>query len=361
MTKKLFAILAATATAIVAPALPKITWLSTHHNFGAIAEDDGEVHCSFKGVNTGDDTVVIYSVKPNCGCTTTRNYTAREYEPGDTITIEVDFSPESRMGVFNKKIAVRTNTDPQKTDLTIAGNVIPSLRLLESRYPVDLGGVRLHAVLSAMGEISKGGTGAAYVRGYNATDATVHPQILSKPRYMNAIVEPAVVAPHQSFVIALTYQTARSPKWGLANDTVIFSPDTLSVITHPLEAVITIKESFKKLTPEERENAPKIRFVPDTLHFGTIDGGQTAENTVRIENIGLSPLKIHRVYTTDRELVLPSIDGAVIAPGETLEVQVGIDPNKAEGGVMDATLRIVTNAPDAAIATLRVTAEPQNR
>jgi len=68
----------------------------------------------FRFKNTGQNTVTIKSVQPNCGCTTAE-ITRQVYQAGETGEISVVFTFGDRIGPQKKIIQVETDDAPNKS------------------------------------------------------------------------------------------------------------------------------------------------------------------------------------------------------------------------------------------------------
>lgn len=77
-------------------------------DFGAI-EYNSEVVDSMKLYNSGTDSLIIYSVFTDCGCTVPY-YSRTPMAPGDSSTIAVRFKSRGRApGTFRKSVRIRSN------------------------------------------------------------------------------------------------------------------------------------------------------------------------------------------------------------------------------------------------------------
>ncbi|MFR9166981.1 MAG: DUF1573 domain-containing protein [Dysgonomonas sp.] len=103
---------------------PKAEFETTVHDFGKIAEEIGQVTCTFTFTNTGKTPLIINSVNASCGCTTP-SYTSDPVLPGKKGEIKVAYSATGRVGTFEKGIRVMTNVPDEVYRLTIKGEVLP--------------------------------------------------------------------------------------------------------------------------------------------------------------------------------------------------------------------------------------------
>ncbi len=77
----------------------------------------------YEFTNTGNEKLIISTVKPGCGCTTT-DYTKEPVEPGKKGFIEAVFNSEGQSsGPKIKTINVIANTNPPQSVLMIKGEL----------------------------------------------------------------------------------------------------------------------------------------------------------------------------------------------------------------------------------------------
>ena len=101
---------------------PKIEFSVLEHNYGQV-EKGGDGNCEFTFTNTGNETLILSSVRASCGCTTP-SWTQAPIMPGQTGTIKVKYNTNN-VGQFNKTITVTSNAvDNARVVLKIKGNVI---------------------------------------------------------------------------------------------------------------------------------------------------------------------------------------------------------------------------------------------
>jgi len=113
---------AAAAEIIPTGPLTSIEFAETKHEYGAIEQGEKAAH-TFTFKNTGNEPLVLSNVKPSCGCTTP-SWTKEPIAPGETGSIDVEFDSKGKSGNQTKTVTVTANTEPAKTVLTIAGEVL---------------------------------------------------------------------------------------------------------------------------------------------------------------------------------------------------------------------------------------------
>ena len=78
-------------------------------------------------------------------------------------------------------------------------------------------------------------------------------------------------------------------------------------------------------------SAPAIvAFEPETLEFGELLPQVPASRTVRIRNLSAAPLTLTEAVT-DCPCTSATVPNAAISPGESVEVEVTIDPGERQG------------------------------
>jgi hypothetical protein len=69
--------------------------------------------------NTGQNVLVIKSIKPSCGCTGVILDEKKEYLPGEAGKVKFTFNTEGRAGKNEKTITIETN-DPKTSMKTVS-------------------------------------------------------------------------------------------------------------------------------------------------------------------------------------------------------------------------------------------------
>lgn len=102
-------------------ALGKFKFEKETHDFGIVSEGDMAIY-EFVFKNSGDEPIIMTSVRASCGCTTPF-FTKEPVMPGQEGKIKVQYNSSGRMGVFNKSITITSNAEPATKVLYIKGVV----------------------------------------------------------------------------------------------------------------------------------------------------------------------------------------------------------------------------------------------
>ena len=77
---------------------------------------------AFSFTNTGTTTATITSVKPGCGCTS-YSLDKKSVQPGESGILNVVFSVGDRKGSYHVPIDVKTDVDPDATQLSLIAHI----------------------------------------------------------------------------------------------------------------------------------------------------------------------------------------------------------------------------------------------
>lgn len=332
-------------------------WLEQKHDFGAFDEDLGTVYCDFRLVNASDEPIAIINARANCGCTKPE-YSRAPIAPGDTAVIRVGFDPKGRPGRFVKYINVDLDSNPKRSSLSIQGTVIGASNTLKSRFPVSLGPMKLRSDIISYGNIYKGQTTGQYLECYNASADTLRPVVVSKPDYINVIMEPAEVPPGDRFVLSTVFHGDRVKTWGLVTDSMTIALAKNSPERMKIETVAIIAENFSKLSAKEREEAPVIDTDETAIDLSRLSRSEAPlQRSFTIVNKGKSPLLIRRIYCPD-PAVSVRLKNDKIKPGKSEKVEVTVNPALiGDTELLNARINIIANDPDHPSTMVRVVAE----
>jgi hypothetical protein len=354
-TRIIFTLLTCLGIALSASADADIKWLKVNHNFGAFNESDGPVTCSYQYVNSGDKPLVIVSARATCGCTSPK-YSNKKLAPGDTAEISVTFNPAGRIGRFEKKVYVETNTRDSRSILTLGGVIIGSPETLAQRFPYDFGRLRLSNRIVPLGEVYKGRTKSIFVDLYNSSLDTLRPKAIDMPEYLEADMSPEILPPGQQGTLVLYVRSNKCSQWGLVEGKVTLVDDRINPSdTINLTTVLTVNEDFSKLSEDEFAKSAHASLSSDALDFGTIDttSSELITRTFTIKNTGKNKLAIRRIYT-DTEGVEIYYNPKDIKSGNTSDVTVTVAPNQLQGEMLNSRISVITNDADNPTQSIRI-------
>ena len=95
----------------------------TVHDFGKISIKDGPRKCTFTLTNISDKPMNIFAVLTSCGCTKAV-WTRSEIAPGETGTVEAEYSNDEGPSSFDKTRRVYINDIKKPQVLHMKGEAI---------------------------------------------------------------------------------------------------------------------------------------------------------------------------------------------------------------------------------------------
>lgn len=101
--------------------VPAIEFEKTEHDFGKILQGE-QVSYTFKFKNVGNAPLIISSIEKTCGCTTP-NYSKEPIKPGKNGKITVTYDSKGHKGFQNKRLVVKSNTNPSESIIRIKAQV----------------------------------------------------------------------------------------------------------------------------------------------------------------------------------------------------------------------------------------------
>jgi len=108
---------------------PVITFQEEVVDYGTISQGSEAVRV-FTFTNTGNEPLMITSIKGQCGCTSIGDsWNKQPIPPGGTGTFTVKYDTSIRVGQFEKKIMVYSNAvngNAGIVEVRVKGNVLPA-------------------------------------------------------------------------------------------------------------------------------------------------------------------------------------------------------------------------------------------
>ena len=354
-------LLALTTTGVVAQ--PAITFDEKRHDFGAIEEVDGNVTHDFTFTNTGNEPLIISNVRTSCGCTAPE-YSQEPIAPDSTGIVRITFNPTGRPGKFSKSIYVHTNTNPERTILRIMGEVVRTIKRLDTQYAYRIGDLALKSLHFPLKKIVKGRITTDSIEVANVGRESLMPQIENLPAHITAEFIPAILDRGQSGILKITYNPDAIDDWGYRRDE--FNIEKGSVgITPDTEAqynTITIsgvlQEDFDSYTDEQREKAPILVVGSREANFKVIKGTQKVQRQLYVVNAGFTPLEIHKVRC-ENSAIKAHVKKSKIKPGQSTLLVIEVDPMRARSNTLTNEIYLVSNDPSNSSQAVRITAEFQ--
>jgi hypothetical protein len=346
MNKKIFSIctmifLAALMVMNAQEKKPKASFASENYDFGKINESNGPVSYKFEFTNIGAEPLVLSNVVASCGCTTP-NWPKEPVLPGAKNSITVTYNPQGRPGRFEKSITVTSNADPSTQVLKIMGEVIPKTPTIEDLYPQNIDGLRMKSTQIAFNNIAPAAKGTVTTEVYNSTTAPIKIEFNEIPKFVTIKITPETIQPQGKAMIEATYDAAIKNDWGFVFDRVGVVIDG-KPSANKISVSANIQEDFTQLTPEQKQNAPKLEVDNVNFDFDTIKSGDKVTHDYTVKNSGKSDLIIRKL-SPSCGCTAVNMKSQVIKPGESTTIVAEFN-SAGKSGTQSKTITLISNDP----------------
>ena len=311
------------------PPVPAISVQQTAVDFGTVAFAQ-PVQETITITNTGTASLMITGIQSNVAGLTfdTSMFTL---EPNGSQTVTITF-PSSTEGTFSGNITISSN-DPNSATSTLSVSVtvqprpVPAISVQQTA--VNFGTVAFAQPVQQMITITNTGTASLEITG-----------IESDVPGLTFDTTTFTLEPGGSQRVTVTFPSSTEGTFsGLIT---ILSND-------PERATSTLSVSVIVQPPP----APAISVQQTTVNFGTIEAGQTGEQTITIRNTGTASLEITGIES-DGDVSGLTFDPVMftLAPDSSQTVTITF-PSSVEG-MFSGNITISSNDPDRATQTLSV-------
>ncbi|MFY0654781.1 MAG: DUF1573 domain-containing protein [Cyclobacteriaceae bacterium] len=313
------------------------------HNFGEVKEEDGPITHEFEFTNTGESPIIISNVKASCGCTTP-GWSKEPVMPGEKGFVKAQYNPRNRPGAFKKSLTITSNAANPRSVIYIQGKVIPRIKTVEEELRVKTGALRMKSKTVNMGRITTEKTKNRNVDIYNDSDAaiTFNREVVG-PEFISLSFEPATLEPKQKGVLKIEYDPKFENSLGFQNHSVKFKTNETEDAEKNLNIMATISEYFAPLTPEEKQNAPKLSIDQRIFDFGKMAKNTVKRTEFTLSNGGKSNLNIRKIVT-NCNCVIAEVGSNDIKPGESTALSVEFDTQTRRGNQLKS-VTIYSNDP----------------
>jgi hypothetical protein len=328
------------------------SWEKKAISLGVIKEESGPVRARFIVRNTGDAPLQLYAAVASCGCTTP-TWTQQPIAVGDSGFVDAEYNPLGRPGIFNKTVAVSTNSELAMVELLISGNVIGRKLTVAEEYP--------HNLALGLAATSGGldfGTVSPFVdstarRVLSVIHLKKGPLILSAklPKGMREWLswDKASLGrlnAGDKRMLTLNLKGAKSRSFGPVSGMVplTIKDSTGKEITVRIPFSARIEDYPKVLSAAERNLLGEIAVVERQYDAGTVAKGTTIRKVFVIKNTGKADLKIYAIKPLC-SCVLATIEKRKLKPGEETKAYVSV---KQLGDLADSLEWIDIYSSDAA-------------
>lgn len=343
MKKIISTLMMALAAVAISAQQPVITFEKTEHDFGKINEGDGRVSVVFNFKNEGMSPLVLSNVRASCGCTTP-TWTKEPVEPGQTGSITVTFNPNGRPGKFQKTVTITSNASEPTTRVYIKGEVIPKSASPANKYTLAVGALNMKEKSLKLGTILKGQSKSGELEYANLGSAEHKVELATNAAdsWLISQVTLPNIKQNETGKFVFSIQTEDNKMYGPVEAKAYVVVDGKKDLSDMFMLTVTanIEEDFSQMTVEEKQQAPIIE-VPAEINAGKFAAGKAHKLVVPVKNIGVNPLEIRRVYSTESSLKITA--PKPVKSGKKGAMAITLDTKGVASGVYSREVFVITN------------------
>lgn len=324
------------------------------HDFGEIAEEDGNAEFEFTFINNSGRTLKIVSVQASCGCTTP-GWTQQPIVQGKSGFVKVSFDPHGRPGYFNKSLTVTTDFDVNPVILQIKGQVKSgAIEASSKNFPAANGNIRLKFNSFNLGRVylNKGIQSKEFSI-YNGGEKAIHFEKSISPAQIKVQL-PEVIKPKEEKKVRISFDAQGRGEYGFITDNIEIVTDDVDQPRKSFPVYATVEEYFPPLGAEELKLAPTLLLDANAIDLGRAKKGIILEKEVVIKNTGKKELAIRAIQPNCKCISFTLSQKKIPVGGEAiLKIQL-----KSEGraGTQQKAVTIYSNDPRNPVQRITLTA-----
>ncbi|MCM1152123.1 MAG: DUF1573 domain-containing protein [Muribaculum sp.] len=324
------------------------------YEFGVMKEIAGSKTGRVYIVNDGPDPTYIRDVRPSCGCTAA-DYQKGTIAPGDSAWVSFTYNPKGRPGRFDKTVKVYTGDDSRKTVVKINGTVLGTPETLSTRYPVEMGALRLTEGSYNVGTVARGKSRHFFITAYNTTADSVAVRMESPEKWLDAEFPAAKIAPGDVAAASFYFNTRDVDRDGPID---LELPVYIDDSSEPAGAI----RVYGKVVAGYEEGGAGVSEAPRAvcpvtlIPLGEVRPGKSREFSVVVENGGVAPLRIINAASEDSRIQL-SLPAGEIAAGRRKVIKGKFKAGATDKGPQRISVELYTNDPLRPVTTVTVTAQ----
>jgi hypothetical protein len=322
------------------------------YDFGVVNENGGMLIHDFSIKNIGNIPLIISDIKPECGCTRTE-YTSQPIAPGAVGTIKAIYNPVGRPGVFRKSITIFTNTEIEKSQVFVKGNVAPSKYQFGSTYTFQYGFMAINNNTFNF-NILNTKSDSTYLKMYNLSNKILKIKRIVAPTNIQVKGFDYEMRPNTDIEFLIKYSPKNNMDFGEFNQEIKIYTNDDSFPVKLIYVNATIKEDFSYLTPKEQKKAPKFNIDRVSHNFGEIGYKDSSVTNFVITNKGKTDLIIRKINRSCN-CVNVTIENMVIKPKKKVVMKVDYTSFNVVG--LDIRgIKLITNDPNNQEVNLTISA-----
>lgn len=310
------------------------------------------VTATFELRNKGLRRLVIETVKADCGCTAVEF--PKEVGAGDKFTIKMTYNAR-QLGHFQKMAAIVSNGSKKPVYLTMKGVVLAEVLDYTGSYPYAMGELLLDKNELVFDDVNKGDFPIQDIHIMNNGTTMMTPNVQHMPPYLSAIVTPERLAPGRSGTISISLNSSKLRDYGLTQTQVYIAKQLGEKISSETEMDVSavLLPDLHAYETTDKAQAPHLQLSTTEIDFTEFDGKSKKTESVILQNMGQSELKISSLQMFTHGLKV-TLSKQTIAPGQSATLKVTGMADELKKLRTRPRILMITNDPDHAKVVLNI-------
>jgi len=272
------------------------------------------------------------------------------FKPGHRgyIALQYNAGMLTQQGNRNDRIILQTSDAKQEQKmLFITANIMerPPAPTPAQLYPFAMGNLLMSRNGVSFAQILNTETQTDSVTIYNNGERPIKVDFQKPAAHLVANLSSNVIKPGATATVTIKYDAVRVNAFGFQSGDRLYLQTDDSI--QPLKIIYVsanIKEDFSKLTPKQRENAPKIEVDEKIFDFGTRPSGNDIPHSFTFRNTGKSDLIIRKVHASCG-CTATTPEKTTIKPGESSKIDINFNTAGRKGNQFKS-ITVITNDPN---------------
>lgn len=284
----------------------------------------------------------------------TATLSSNKIKRGETgyMTIMYDAGKIKAAGHRQDTICLVSDDSEKKIKMVpVISSIKPRVEL--KNFPIQSGSLLMTKNRIVFPDILNTGIRTDSIQIYNNGDKPIKVDIQKTAAHLQPIISDNIILPGNIATLKLTYDAAKSNKFGFASgDRIVLKTTDTKEPSKTIFVSANIREDFSVLTPEQRQNAPKISFENTIYDFGTEKSGSIITHSFTFTNTGKSDLMIRNVKA-GCGCTATHPGKTVLKPGESSKIETKFNTRNRQGNQNNG-ITVITNDPESPVVHLRM-------
>ena len=310
------------------------------------------ITATFELRNKSRRSLVIESVKPDCGCTAV-DY-PKKVGAGDKFTIKMTYDAR-QLGHFHKMAAVTSNGTKTPVYLTMQGVVLAEMVDYSGNYPLSMGELLLDKAELVYDDVNKGDEPVQEIHVFNNGTKEMTPNVMHLPPYLSATVTPERIRPGRGATITVTLHSDKLRDYGLTQTSVYLAKQLGEKVSQDTEVPVStiLLPDLKSFATTNKDLAPQLTISTTDVDFADFGGKSKKSTEILFSNQGHSTLTFSSMQMSTGGMKV-TLGKRELEPGQSTTLKITGYADELSKLRARPRILLITNDPDHAKVIINI-------